>query len=135
MARMPKQTLRDLKKASPGKRFESIYRKRHQSRGGSLKNALFIFGGIATIATGVLTYPIPVIPSEVVIVLGVALLAQGSLRGARMLDWIELRLRRRFSWALQIWRPLPRVLKVVVSVLWMAALSAVSYAVYRAIVA
>jgi uncharacterized membrane protein YbaN (DUF454 family) len=131
MVGTPKQTLRQLSKASPGSRFRNLYRTRQQSRRGGLKNALFIGAGLLTIAAGVVTYPVPVIPSELVILIGLALLAQGSMRGARILDWIELRLRRRFAWALEFWKPLPRSAKAAIGVLWMAALTGASYALYR----
>src|SRR4029453_14235475 len=129
----PEKTLRDLKKSSPGKRFQTLYRKRQQSRGGGLKNAGFIIAGLIVTAAGVLTYPIPVTPSELMILLGIALIAQGSWHGAIALDWIEQRLRRRFSGVLKVWKRLPRRAKVFLGALWMAFTSAIGYFVSRLI--
>jgi uncharacterized membrane protein YbaN (DUF454 family) len=129
----PEKTLRDLKKSPPGKRFQTLYRKRQQSRRGGLKNAAFIIAGIMVIAAGVLTYPIPVTPSELMILMGIALIAQGSRHGAIVLDWIERRLRRRFSGVLKVWKGLPRSAKVFLAALWMAFTSAMGYFVYRLI--
>jgi hypothetical protein len=129
----PKETLRELEHAAPGTRFQRLYRKRQRSRHGGWKNAGFVIGGLLTIGVGVATYPVPVIPSEIVILLGVALLSQGSRRGALILDGAEVRLRRWFAPAIAIWGRLPKWAKVASSVAWMAAVAALSYWGYRAI--
>jgi uncharacterized membrane protein YbaN (DUF454 family) len=126
-----KQAWRELKRSSPGCRFQELYRRQQEARHGGLNKAIFLGGGLFTIAMGVLSYPVPVIPSEPVILLGLVLFAQGSMRGARILDWIELRLRGPFRWASKLWKPLPRAAKVALSVFWMAALSAAGYGLYR----
>jgi uncharacterized membrane protein YbaN (DUF454 family) len=128
-----KQTWRELKRSSPGSRFQELYRRQQEGQRGGLNKAIFMGGGLLTIAAGVLLYPVPVIPSEPVILLGLALFAQGSMRGARILDWIELRLRGPFRWASKWWKPLPRAAKIALSVLWMALVSAAGYGVYRLI--
>ena len=63
------EALRELERAAPGTRFRRIYEARQGSSHGGLKNRAFMFGGLAVIAAGVATYPIPVIPSELVILL------------------------------------------------------------------
>ena len=128
-----KETLRELEHAAPGTRFERLYRKRQQSPHGGWKNAGFVVGGLLTIAVGIATYPVPVIPSEIVILIGIALLSQGSRRGAVILDGAELRLRRWFAPAIALWGRLPKWAKVTVSIAWMAAVAALSYWVYRTI--
>ena len=85
------------------------------------------------IAAGILTYPIPVIPSEIVILLGIALLAQGSMRGARIMDGAEVRLRRWFAPALKLWRRLPKWARRALAIAWMFGVAALSYWAYRAI--
>ena len=118
-----KQAWRDLKRSPPGCRFQELYQRRRRSRRGGAKRAFFIGGGLLTIAAGVLSFPVPFIPSELIIVAGLAIFAQGSMRGARLLDWIELRLRGPFLWAWRIWSPLPRMAKVLIGLLWTALLA------------
>ena len=129
----PKETLRELEKAKPGERFQRLYRKRQQRRHARWLNVAFNVAGVGVIAAGFLTYPIPVIPSEIVIVLGIALLAQGSMRGARIMDGAEVRLRRWFAPALKLWRRLPKWARRVLAIAWMFGVAALSYWAYRAI--
>jgi uncharacterized membrane protein YbaN (DUF454 family) len=118
-----KQAWRGFKRSSPGRRFQELYRRRQRSRRGGAKKALFIVGGLLTIAGGVVSLPVPGVPSELIIVTGLAIFAQGSVHAARILDWIELRLRGPFLWTWRIWRPLPRVVKILIGVLWTAMLA------------
>ena len=129
----PKKTVRELEKAPPGERFERLYRKRQKSRHARSLNLIFNVGGLLVIAAGIATYPIPVIPSEIVILLGLALVSQGSQRGARLLDGAELRLRRWFAPALKVWRRWPKWLRRSLGVAWMIGISALSYWAYRAL--
>lgn len=123
--------LHELKKGEPGERFQRLYKKRQDSPHGGAKNAAFIATGALTVALGVLTYPIPVIPSDVVILLGVALFAQGSKAGARALDWLEVRFRRRFPGTIQWWKELPRAAKLFISVAWPTTVGTLFYLIYR----
>ncbi len=118
-----KQALREFKRSRPGYRFQELYERRQKSRRASAKRALFIGVGLLTIAGGVASFPVPGIPSELIIVAGLGIFAQGSMRAARILDWIELRLRGPLLWAWRIWKPLPRAAKVVIAALWMALLA------------
>ena len=129
----PKETLRELEHAAPGTRFERLYRKRQQSRHGGWKNGGFVIGGLLTIGIGIVTYPVPVIPSEIVILIGIALLSQGSRRGAVILDGAEVRLRRWFAPAIALWGRLPKWAKVALGIAWMCAVAALSWWVYRRI--
>ncbi len=113
----------ELKRSSPGCRFQELYQRRRRSRRAGAKRALFVGGGLLTIGAGVASFPVPGVPSELIIVAGLAIFAQGSVRAARLLDWIELRLRGPFLWAWKIWRPLPRPAKLLISALWMALLA------------
>jgi hypothetical protein len=118
-----KQAWREFKRSSPGYRFQELYRRRQKSRRAGAKRALFIVGGLLTVAGGVASFPIPGIPSELIIVAGLAIFAQGSIHAARVLDWIELRLRGPMLWVWRIWRPLPRAVKIVLGTLWMMLLA------------
>lgn len=89
------------------------------------ERALFIGGGLLTVAAGVASFPVPGVPSELIILTGLAIFAQGSMRAAKILDWAELRLRGPLLWAWKLWSPLPRVAKVLIGALWTALLAAV----------
>jgi hypothetical protein len=129
----PTQALHELQKAAPGTRFQRLYRRRQRSRHARSMNVAFNVGGLLVIAIGIATYPIPVIPSEIVILAGLALISQGSLRGAKILDGAEVRLRRWFAPALKLWRRLPKWLRRVLAVAWMFGVAALSYWAYRSI--
>lgn len=115
-----KQAWREFKRLPPGHRFQETYQRRQRSRRGGAKRILFIGGGLLIIAAGIVSFPIPGIPSELIIVAGLAIFAQGSLRAARFLDWIELRLRGPY---LRLWKPLPRWAKVLIGLLWIVLLT------------
>jgi len=129
----PKQALREIEKAPPGDRFRRLYRKRQQARHAKWMNAAFNVGGLLVIGAGIATYPIPVIPSEIVILVGLALISQGSMRGAAILDGAEMRLRRWFAPALKLWKRLPKWLRRSLAVVWMFGVAGLSYWAYRAI--
>jgi hypothetical protein len=120
MLKRLKQAWREFKHSAPGHRFQELYQRRQRSRRSGAKRALFIIGGLLTIAGGVVSFPVPGVPSELIIVTGLAIFAQGSLRAARILDWIELRLRGPY---LRIWKPLPRWAKILIGALWTALLA------------
>jgi uncharacterized membrane protein YbaN (DUF454 family) len=115
-----KQAWREFKHSAPGRRFQELYQRRQRSRRSGAKRALFIVGGLLIIAGGVVSFPVPGVPSELIIVTGLAIFAQGSMRAARILDWIELRLRGPY---LRVWKPLPRWAKFLIAVLWTALLA------------
>ena len=129
----PKQALREIEKAPPGDRFERLYRKRQRGRHARGLNVAFNVGGLLVIAAGIATYPVPVIPSEIVILAGLALISQGSLRGARLLDGADVRLRRWFAPALKLWRRFPKWLRRTLAVAWMVGVAALSYWGYRSL--
>ena len=118
-----KQTWRELRRSRPGHRFQELYQRRQRSRRAGAKRVLFIGGGLLIIAAGVASFPVPGVPSELIIVMGLAIFAQGSMLAARILDWIELRLRGPFLWVWGIWSPLPRWAKILIGVLWTALLA------------
>ena len=123
-----KQAWREFKRLPPGRRFQETYKTRQRARRGGAKRILFIGGGLLTIAAGVFSFPVPGVPSELIIVTGLAIFAQGSMRAARILDWIELRLRGPY---LRLWKPLPRWAKVVIGALWIVLLAAGGYGLHR----
>jgi hypothetical protein len=129
----PQRTLKDLEKAKPGSRFRGVYERRQQSSHGGLKNAAFLLAGVLTIGAGIATYPVPVIPSEIVILFGLALLSQGSRHGASLLDGTEVRLRRWFAPALKVWNRWPKWAKIGAGLAWTLSISGLSYWLYRSL--
>jgi uncharacterized membrane protein YbaN (DUF454 family) len=119
-----KQAWREFKRSPPGRRFQELYERRRRSRRAGAKRAFFIGGGLLTVAGGVASFPVPFVPSELIILTGLGIFAQGSVRAARLLDWVELRLRGPMLWAWRIWSPLPRAAKVLLGALWTALLAA-----------
>src|SRR5947209_14717821 len=107
----PQQIIEKVEHAAPGRRFQRLYDERQRSKNVRVKNWMFVAAGLIVIGAGVATYVIPVIPSEILFLIGIALLSQGSRRGARMLDHAELWARRRFAWLIEKWKPLPRWVK------------------------
>lgn len=129
----PKDLVKEVEKGKPGQRFERLYKKRQRSRHGGLKNWLFIIAGLVAIAAGVVTYAIPVIPSEILILVGIASMSQGSRWGARALDRAELWFRRHFSGVIAVWRRLPSGAKWTIYLVWLALISGASYWIYHAL--
>jgi hypothetical protein len=129
----PKQAIEELEHAPPGERFQRLYRKRQRSPHRRLKNGLFLVGGLAIIAVGIATEPIPVVPSEIVILLGLALLAGGSRWGAKGLDKLELWFRAHFGGLIRWWNRLPKWARIALSLAWVALVSGGSYFAYRAL--
>ena len=129
----PKQVVEEIEKAAPGTRFQRLYRKRQQSRHGASKNGVFIVAGLLLIGAGVATYAFPIIPSDLVILLGIGILAQGFHWAARALDHAELAFRRHFGWLIAKWRRLPRAAKWAIYLVWLAAISGTSWWIYHAL--
>lgn len=93
----------DLKEGRPGKRFQDHYRKRHESQSSPWRKALFLGGGALIVAAGIFFLPAPG-PGFIIIFLGGGLMAQESKVAARVLDWVELRVRAVIDWALGVWK-------------------------------
>ena len=119
MLKRLKQAWREFKHSAPGRRFQELYQRRQRSRRGGAKRLLYIVFGLLIIAGGIVSFPVPGIPSELIIVTGLAVFAQGSLRAARILDWLELRLRGPY---LRVWKPLPSWAKILIGAFWTALL-------------
>jgi len=97
-----KRYWKELKRGTPGKRFQQQYQKSHDSGSSPLRKALFLGGGALVIAAGIFFLPAPG-PGWAIIFIGGGLMAQESKRAARVLDWCELRIRAVVKWAMNIW--------------------------------
>lgn len=99
-----KQYWKELKRGTPGQRFQQQYKKTHAKSGGSaVRKVLFLGGGALVLAAGIFFLPAPG-PGWAIIFIGGGLIAQESERGAKILDWTELRLRAVVDWAIRIWK-------------------------------
>ena len=103
-----RESWQELKEGEPGERFEKHYERRQEEKRSKLRTVFFIGAGVLTLAAGVFFLAAPG-PGWLVLFIGGALIAQESRKAARILDWIEVRVRRVAAWALGIWRDAPTV--------------------------
>jgi uncharacterized protein (TIGR02611 family) len=127
-----KQSWRHLKSGKPGKRFERQYEKRKKSGSSKISRILFVITGVVILAGGIFFLPAPG-PGTLIVALGAALIARESLFVARILDWIEVRIRRAVAWGLKTWKGLSLPVKILISALALALLGAFAFAAYRII--
>lgn len=101
-----------LKHGRPGSRFVDKYEKEHKKQKSPLGRALRIGLGGILMPIGLFFLAVPG-PGLLIILLGAVLIA-GELRfAAAMLDWIELRGRKVFTWGRQRWQRLVRARRAV----------------------
>lgn len=120
----------DLKRGQPGKRFQDHYKRRHESRSSGLRKALFLGGGALIVAAGLFFLPAPG-PGFIIIFLGGGLIAQESLRAARLLDWCELRVRAVARWGLGVWRRASAAGKTAIAFLGLLLVGGAGFAAYQ----
>ncbi len=125
-----KESWRVLREHEPGRRFQEVHRRRNLS---ARARAVYTGGGLLLVGAGLATEAVPFVPSNTIVLVGLAVLAHVSARGARAMDRAELKLQPLIRWGLAAWRKLPRPMKWVVSVLWMLLLSAAGFALWRAV--
>lgn len=125
-----KEHWRELRAGKPGRRFQDHYRhEKEESRTGGRGGRLWRLGlGILLVGVGLVLLLIPG-PGLPFVFLGGGLLAAESLVVARIMDWLELRVRGVLRWAKVRWRRLPGWGKIAVS-LMAAAFSAASMWVF-----
>jgi hypothetical protein len=98
-----KKSWAELKRGTPGKRFEQRYRRKNPGGRRSGRNTAVLALGLLVLAVGLffLAVPGPGIP---IVVVGAGMVAQGSRVVARLLDWIELRIRAVLGWTRRVWQ-------------------------------
>lgn len=101
-----KRSWRQLKAGKPGHRFQSQYEAQQKRRRPAWVRPVWMAAGTAVMAVGVVALPAPG-PGFLIIGLGAALVARESLIAARILDWIELRLRDAWAWLKDAWATAP----------------------------
>lgn len=122
----------EFKHHPPGRRFQDRYERHKEARATRpWWHFLPIWGGgLVLLAIGMFlsVFPGPGIPF---LLLGGGLLASESRPLARLLDWIEVKVRQVIAWAMRCWCWLPIAARVIV-VLVAAALGAgAAYVGYR----
>jgi uncharacterized protein (TIGR02611 family) len=96
--------LRDIKKGRPGQRFQDHYRHEKEAKSGRSSSGRIwrLILGLAAVIVGAVLCVIPG-PGLPFIFLGGGLLAAESLIVARVMDWLELRVRAVWRWARRYW--------------------------------
>ena len=98
-----KQHWHEFAAPAPGQRFEEHFNRRQRHRPSALhKKILAIGGGILTMGAGLFFLLAPG-PGILILLLGATLVAQESLWAARLMDWLDLRLRPLVDWAWTRW--------------------------------
>jgi hypothetical protein len=98
-----KQSWAELKRGKPGKRFQQRYERKNPGGKRSGKKLATLILGFVVFAAGLFFLPAPG-PGIIIVALGAGLIAQASLKGARALDWCELKIRALLDWALGVWK-------------------------------
>ena len=102
MRQKARATWEEMKDDPPGQRFKRHYHRRKE-QGDRHGRVLHFVMVIALLLGGVVLLFIPG-PAVVLFALAAALLAEDSLRIARMLDWTEVRIRRLAKWGERVWK-------------------------------
>ena len=106
-----RKSWKDIREGKPGRRFRDHYETMHRGGPHPVRRVLVLVLGVAVTAAGVFLLPAPG-PGTLVLVFGVGLIGQESVHAARLLDWLELRLRKLYKWARAVWKRLPLPAKV-----------------------
>jgi hypothetical protein len=128
MKEKARQTWEEMKDDPPGQRFQHHHRRRQaeKTREGKLKRWALVAG--LTLVGIVLMF----IPGPAVVLFGLAaaLLAEDSLRIAKALDWLELRIRAVVKWSERVWKRAGTAARVAIVLLALTAAGAGAYGVY-----
>jgi hypothetical protein len=122
-----------LKHYPPGQRFRRRYEARRQAepRKTSLLRHITIFSIAAVLA--VIGFVLVFMPGPAVLFffLSGAVLAEESLTAARVLDWLEVRLRHLFAWARRWWARRSTPVRVLLSLSVALVTGASAYLSYQ----
>ncbi len=101
MIEKAKEHWQRLKESKPGHRFKDHYHQRQQSRSGGFSlRAVFVMSlGTLVLLGGLIGVPGPG-PGWLIILLGLGMFAGESKLIARLLDWVEVKLRGAGRWLL-----------------------------------
>lgn len=127
-----KRQWEEFKRGQPGRRFQDRYERNQQKRqnkrwhAGLLKLCL----GLLFIALGVVLMVMPG-PAILFFALGGGMLADYSRTVARMLDWLELKIRRVLHWTKHWWKHASIPARSRVVGLLVLSMTAAGYFLYR----
>ncbi len=117
MFKQARRRWRLLENAKPGDRFERTYRSQQEGRS-PLRKVVSIVIAFAIVVAGIILLPAPG-PGMLVVALGLGLLAREFLIVARVLDWLEPKLRNAVAAGRRLWArssPLGRAALVLAAV-------------------
>ena len=95
-----------------------------------MRKVLFLGGGALILVAGLFFLPAPG-PGWAIIFIGGGLIAQESERAAKILDWVELRLRAVVKWALDIWKRASMPARAGIVALGLALAGGAGFAAYQ----
>jgi hypothetical protein len=124
--------LRDIKQGRPGHRFQDHYRHEKEAKAGRSSSGRIwrLVLGLAAVIVGLVLCVIPG-PGLPFIFVGGGLLAAESLVVARVMDWLELRVRAVWRWARRCWNNMNGWQRVAMAVLGLGLGAASSFFFYR----
>jgi hypothetical protein len=123
-----RSTWEEMKDDPPGQRFQEHYRRRQEEseRGGRALHYLLVIG---LVVVGVVLMFIPG-PAVVLFAFAGALLAEDSLRIAKALDGLELRIRALVKWGQRVWKRAGRAARAAIVLLALSVAGAGAYGLY-----
>lgn len=125
-----RQSWRELKGGSTGRRFQDHYDRRHEGGESRARKWGFIGGGVAVVAAGIFFLPAPG-PGMLIVLAGLGLIAQESRRAARALDWVEEKARPWLDRGREGWSRAGPAGRAGLLVLALVALVGIAVAAYR----
>lgn len=127
-----KRHWRELRKGRPGRRFEERYERNRKGRKDQsfLQRFLAPAAGIVLLVAGVVFCVIPG-PGLPLIIVGASLLGGQSRFVAKIMDWLEVRVRKVARWALGWWQQASLLVKNAVILIAACGLAGVGYGAYH----
>jgi hypothetical protein len=122
-----KRTWADLMRSEPGRRFQDRNERQHAGRKWDRARVLKLALGFGLIVPGIIMIPFPG-PGAVIVILGLALIADEFKPVARFLDRAELSLRGAYG---QLWGKAPTTQRVAVIFISLAVGALLCYGAYR----
>ena len=122
-----KRTWADLMRSEPGRRFQDRNERQHAGRKWDWPRALKLACGFGLIVPGIIMIPFPG-PGAVIVILGLALIADEFKPVARFLDRAELWLRAAYN---RLWGHATISQRVVVTLVSAASFALICFGAYR----
>ena len=134
MLRGLKRHWRELKKGRPGRRFQDRYEEKKETHRDRplIRQSLQPLAGAILLAAGIVFCVIPG-PGLPLVFLGAAVLAERCLTLARMLDWMEVKLRNLLARAKSWWRKASPVARNGAIVFLATAIAGVGYGAFQVV--